>query len=133
MQFDKNRKQDTEQEKLEKKFHLFCVLGYHFAWCKRYEVKHPNGMMNSKVFTEEILPALKSVLIERGGEWTIYLDRDSAHVSKTTTSYMEREGFNYIIGCTKSPDLSKIVCWFVNGYQSGCSFSCLFTVLLGYL
>jgi hypothetical protein len=27
----------------------------------------------------------------------------------------------------------KIVCWFVNGYQSGCSFSCLFTVLLGHL
>jgi hypothetical protein len=27
----------------------------------------------------------------------------------------------------------KIVCWFVNGYQSGCSFSCLFTVLLGQL
>jgi hypothetical protein len=28
---------------------------------------------------------------------------------------------------------SKIVCWFVNGYQSGCGFSCLFTVLLGHL
>jgi hypothetical protein len=29
--------------------------------------------------------------------------------------------------------LGKIVCWFVNGYQSGRSFSCLFTVLLGHL
>jgi hypothetical protein len=27
----------------------------------------------------------------------------------------------------------KIVYWFVNGYQSGCGFSCLITVLLGHL
>ena len=88
VQYDKPRKQEPEDVQRERKFHLFTVLGYDFAWCMPYETSHSNGKMTSKMFIENILPALQAELLHRGGEWTLYMDRDSAHTSKKTLNYM---------------------------------------------
>lgn len=111
VQYDKHHKQEPEEVQKERKFHLFTVLGYDFAWCMPYETSHSNGKMTSKVFIEKILPALYTELLYRGGEWTLYMDRDSAHTSKKTLNYMHLHGWDYIIGCSKSPDLSIMETW----------------------
>ena len=110
-QYDKHRKQEPEEVKKERKFHLFCVVGYDFAWCMPYETSHSNGKMTSKVFIQEILPKLQSELLSRGGEWTLYMDRDSSHTSQKTLNYMHLHGWDYILGCSKSPDLSIMETW----------------------
>lgn len=110
-QYDRHHKQEPEDVQKERKFHLFCVLGYDFAWCMPYETSHSNGKMTSKVFTGTILPALQAELFHRGGEWTLYMDRDSSHTSQRTLNYMHLYGWDYILGCSKSPDLSIMETW----------------------
>jgi hypothetical protein len=71
-----------------------------------YETSHSNGKMTSKLFTNHILPALHQQLLQVSGEWTLYMDHDSSHTSQTTLNYMHLHGWDYIIRCPKSPDLS---------------------------
>jgi hypothetical protein len=65
-----------------------------------------NGKMNTKTYVNVILPALQAYILQRGGEWVLWQDRDSAHISKATLKWMEKHGMDYILSPSKSPDLS---------------------------
>lgn len=108
IQYDKDHKPDPE--KLHK-FHLFCVVGYNFRWCIPYNSGTSNGKMNTHCYCNEILPALKKYLLQRGGEWILWQDCDSAHISKKTLEYMDINGWDYINSPPKSPDLSIMETW----------------------
>jgi hypothetical protein len=89
---------------------LQSSVRYNFAWCIPYETNHPNGKMNSKTYIR-ILKRLQSYLLELGVENIMYKDLDSAHVSKESMKWIEKHGFDYINGCSSSPDLSIMKTW----------------------
>jgi hypothetical protein len=67
--------------------------------------------MTSKTYTSFILPALKSELLRRGGDYILWQDRDSAHISKDTLRYMDLNGWDHITSPPKSPDMSISETW----------------------
>lgn len=62
------------------------------------------GKMTTKVYTEEILPAIKDDLLLRG--LTLWQDKDSAHDSKATKAWFKKNNVSYITSPGNSPDLS---------------------------
>lgn len=110
IQYEKDHKPDPMQQR---HFHIFSVLGYDFAWAIPYTVRARNGKMNDKVYTEHILPQLQAYFLERGGEWILWQDRDSAHTSKYTQRWMDLHGMDYII----SPPKSQILALWRLGYH----------------
>ncbi|USP74623.1 hypothetical protein yc1106_01897 [Curvularia clavata] len=67
--------------------------------------------MNTKTYTEFVLPKLQAFILEKGGDWILWQDRDSAHTSKETLRWMELHGLDYILSPPKSPDLSVMETW----------------------
>jgi hypothetical protein len=81
IQYEKDHKPDPE---LQQHFHMYCVLGYNFAFAIPYDAGNKNGKMNTKTYINVILPALQAYILHRGGEWVLWQDCDSAHISKAT-------------------------------------------------
>ena len=108
IQYDPNHKPDAEKQS---HFHVFCVVGFDFAWALPYTTRAKNGKMNTKTYTEYVLPKLQAYLLDKGGDWILWQDRDSAHTSKETLIWMELHGMDYILSPPKSPDLSVMETW----------------------
>jgi len=108
IQYEKHARHDQEEEAIQK-FHFFCVVGYNFKWCTEYNASNSNGKMNTETYINTILPKLKEQIL--GRELVLWQDRDSAHVSRATLSWMDRNGMDYINSSTKSPDLSIMETW----------------------
>ncbi|KAF2820927.1 hypothetical protein CC86DRAFT_303828, partial [Ophiobolus disseminans] len=86
--------------------HIFTVLGYNFVWAILYNSSNKNGKTTSKCYTEYVLPQLKAYLLEIGGDWILWQDKDSAHNSKKTLTWLDYHGIPYVILSPKSPDFS---------------------------
>lgn len=108
IQYDPDHKPDAEKQS---HFHVFCVVGFDFAWALPYSTRATNGKMNTKTYTEFVLPKLQAFILEKGGDWILWQDRDSAHTSKETLRWMELHGLDYILSPPKSPDLSVMETW----------------------
>ncbi|USP75848.1 hypothetical protein yc1106_03122 [Curvularia clavata] len=108
IQYEKNHKPNPE---LQDHFHVYCVIGYDFAWALPYSTTSENGKMDSKTYTEYVLPELQKYLLRVGGEYILWQDRDSSHTSKKTLRWMELHGMDYILSPPKSPDLSVMETW----------------------
>ncbi|KAF2627916.1 hypothetical protein BU25DRAFT_468103 [Macroventuria anomochaeta] len=108
IQYEKDHKPDPEEQDF---FHIFIVIGYDFRWCIPYKTGKKNGKMNSEVYCAQILPALKSELLRRGGEYMLYQDLDSAHKSARSKKWLYHNGINYIMAPPKSPDMSISETW----------------------
>ncbi|KAJ5031779.1 hypothetical protein PSV08DRAFT_385856 [Bipolaris maydis] len=108
IQYEEQRKVDPD---LQIYFHIWCVVGYNFKFAIPYNAGNSNGKMTAKIYTTVILPALQAHLLERGGEYILWQDRDSAHISKKTLEYMDHHGMGYILSPPKSPDMSIMETW----------------------
>jgi hypothetical protein len=108
IQYEAGHKSDP---KLQQHFQIFCVIGYNFAFAIPYNAGNKNGKMNTRTYINIILPQLKSYLLRRGGDFVLWQDRDSAHVSKATLNWMDTHGFPYILSPSKSPDMSIMETW----------------------
>lgn len=62
------------------------------------------GKMTTKVYTQEILPAIKDDLLSQG--LTLWQDKDSAHDSNSTKAWFQKNNVPYITSPGNSPDLS---------------------------
>jgi hypothetical protein len=60
--------------------------------------------MSTKVYTQEVLPAIKQDLLDYG--LTLWQDKDSAHDSKGAKTWFEKNGIPYITSPGNSPDFS---------------------------
>ena len=87
------------------------MVGFNFAFAIPYNAGNSNGKMNSKTYINDTLPALRRFILERGGEYFLWQDRDSAHISKKTLRYMDYHGMGYIVSPPKSPDMSIMETW----------------------
>jgi hypothetical protein len=78
----KDTKAKAREEKHLKLLNVFVVIGYNYRKIVTYEVPNKVGKMNTKVYTEHILPQTLEDLKERG--LTLCQDADSAYTSETT-------------------------------------------------
>ncbi|KAF2028950.1 hypothetical protein EK21DRAFT_113332 [Setomelanomma holmii] len=108
IQYEKDHKPDPEKQH---HFHIFTVVGYNFSWCMPYNAGTSNGKMTSECYINTILPALKAYLLHVGGDWILWQDRDSAHISRATLKWMDQNSLPYINSSPKSPDLSIMETW----------------------
>ncbi|KAF1938596.1 hypothetical protein EJ02DRAFT_514399 [Clathrospora elynae] len=108
IQYKKDHKPDPDTQD---HFHIYTVLGYNFAWCMPYNTGNKNGKMNTETYINVILPAPNKYLLKIGGEWILWQDCDSAHISKKTLNWMDINRPDYINSSPKSPDLSIIETW----------------------
>ncbi|KAF1939053.1 hypothetical protein EJ02DRAFT_497951 [Clathrospora elynae] len=63
IQYEEQHKPDPQ---LQHHFHMYCVLGYDFAFAIPYNAGNSNGKMNTKTYINTILPALQSYILEHG-------------------------------------------------------------------
>ncbi|KAF2820806.1 hypothetical protein CC86DRAFT_411629 [Ophiobolus disseminans] len=108
IQYDKDHKPDPDKQK---HFHIYAVLGYNFAFAIPYNAGNLNGKMNTNTYINVILPAILSYIPHKGGDYILWQDRDSAHISKWTLNWMDTHGMPYILSSPKSPDMSIIETW----------------------
>jgi hypothetical protein len=62
--------------------------------------------MNTNTYINVILLALRSYILHKGGDYILWQDRDSAHISERTLNWMDTHGMPYILSSSKSPDMS---------------------------
>jgi hypothetical protein len=67
--------------------------------------------MNTRTYINVILPALCSYILQQGGDYILWQDRDSAHISEKTLRWMDTHGMPYILSASKSPDTSIMETW----------------------
>ena len=84
---------------------VFIVISHNYKKIIPYEVPGNSvGKMTTKVYTEDILPAIKDDLLNRG--LTLWQDKDSAHNSSETKAWFKKNNIPYITSPSNSPDLS---------------------------
>jgi hypothetical protein len=108
IQYEKDHKLDPS---LQTHFYIYCVLGWNFAFAIPYNAGNKNGKMNTRTYINVILPALRSYILHCGGDYILWQDRDSAHISEQTLRWMDTHGMPYIISASKSPDTSIMETW----------------------
>jgi hypothetical protein len=59
----------------------------------------------------QILKQLQSYLLEHGGKYILYQNRDSMHILKESIAWMNKNGMNQIEGPSTSPDMSIMETW----------------------
>jgi hypothetical protein len=64
-----------------------------------------------QAYTGVILPALKSYLLQCGGDWILWQNLDSPHISKDTLKHLYINGWDHIESYTKLPDFSIMETW----------------------
>lgn len=90
---------------------MHTVVRYNFRFAILYNAGNTNSKINTKTYINVILPALQSHILERGGDYILWQDRDSAHISAQTLRYMDTHGFEYILSAPQSPDTSIMETW----------------------
>lgn len=84
---------------------VFVIIGHNYKRMIPYEVPSNSiGKMTTKVYTQEILPAIKDDLLSRG--LTLWQDKDSAYDSNGTKAWFKKNNIPYITSPGNSPDLS---------------------------
>jgi hypothetical protein len=100
----KDTKAKAREEDHLKLISVFVVIGYNYRKIIRYTVPNSVGKMTTKVYTEDILPALLKDFQDQG--LTLCQDADSAHTSKTTIAWAKKHGLPLLTLPGVSPDLS---------------------------
>lgn len=101
----KDTKAKAREEDYIPLLNVFVVIGYNYKRMIPYEIPSNSvGKMTTKFYTQEILPAIKDDLLDRG--LTLWQDKDSAHNSASTKAWFKKNGVPYIISPGNSPDLS---------------------------
>jgi hypothetical protein len=121
IQYEHNYKPDPD---LQQHFHIYRVLGYNFAFAIPYDAGSSNGKMNTRTYINVILPALCSYILQQGGDYILWQDRDSAHISEKTLRWMDTHGMPYILNASKSPDTSIMKTWVSPLRRKFCSRKC---------
>lgn len=100
----KDMKVKAREEEPLKLLNIFVVISYDYKKIVPYVVDNNVGKMNSKVYTEHILPSIRQELSDRG--LTLVQDADSAHKSSATLNWIERNSMSVITLPGASPDFS---------------------------
>lgn len=100
----KDTKAKAREEDHLKLISVFVVIGYNYRKIIQYTVPNSVGKMTTKVYTEDILPALLKDFQDQG--LTLCQDADSAHTSKTTIAWAKKHGLPLLTLPGVSPDLS---------------------------
>jgi hypothetical protein len=66
IQYEHNYKPDPD---LQQHFYIYCVLDYNFAFAIPYDAGNSNGKMNTRTYIDVILPALRSYILQQGGDY----------------------------------------------------------------
>lgn len=102
---------DPDREDKEGKIvHLWYCISYNFKsklyW---YEVPtNSNRKMNSEVYMERVLSQVVKGWIDKGHDFILQEDRDSAHTSKETEAYKKKISLEYYYTPGRSPDMTAI-------------------------
>jgi transposase InsO family protein len=83
---------------------VFVIVGYNYRKLLDYNVSNKVGKMTSRCYTTQILPRIIDDF--KAQDLTLYQDHDSAHCSKETTTWCEKNGLKVITGPGCSPDFS---------------------------
>ena len=107
--FKKVTSKDTKAKAREEEhlllLNVFIVIGHNYKKMIPYEVPGNSvGKMTTKVYTQEILPAIKDDLLSQG--LTLWQDKDSAHNSNGTKAWFKKNNVPYITSPGNSPNLS---------------------------
>jgi hypothetical protein len=67
--------------------------------------------MNTRTYINVILSALRSYILQQGGDCILWQDLDSVHISEETLRWMDTHGMPYILSASKSPVTSIMETW----------------------
>ena len=103
---------NSEPSKSEKaeipKYHAWAAVGYNFkSKLILYNASNNNGKMTQKIYLEQILPEVQS-WIDRGDDFILEEDRDSAHTGKLVQKKKKEMGLRFYLNAPSSPDMSPV-------------------------